>query len=347
MATTCGKNPLYETLDNMEFINRSHDKIIRRIAAGENPCFAVAFWGNGAEKWVPKGARIICNLKMGGTNPHVIKTIMKKAKVQQSDKLHAKIYLNDHEALVTSANASANGMGLEGKEQGGWQEAGIVANDPKTIRAISAWFEKLWDESATIGKDDLHNAMAAWKQRQANKPSLPSFRDFDIDNGSYLLNYWGHADYAVNPRYKEEFGTSACEAIKHRIDQGFEILPDDDRKHYKQGSWILGFQAQKNGAPPKPSSLVWVQIGEILKDAVKITGEARYLDAAPEAEAPGPIPFDIKRDKVFKTAFSAVISKPRYKSLWPEQLDNMYYTPERLGLIKKFWREMKAEYRKS
>ena len=81
---------------------------------------AVAFWGRGAEE-LTRGighdnVKIICNLKSGGTNPYVIE-VLQHQNVRQNDLLHAKVYLGDNAAIVCSANASANGLGFEGREQ--------------------------------------------------------------------------------------------------------------------------------------------------------------------------------------------------------------------------------------
>src|SRR4051812_40767983 len=76
---------------------------------------AVAFWGAGAElKWgklQKRKIRIICNLSMGGSNPSVIEKMMELYSVRQHDRLHAKVYIGKNEAVITSANASTNGLG--------------------------------------------------------------------------------------------------------------------------------------------------------------------------------------------------------------------------------------------
>jgi hypothetical protein len=79
---------------------------------------AVAFWGKRSETLIDsdrrRNVKLICNLKMGGTNPNVVRKIPRDL-VKQIDTLHAKVYIGDNFAGVTSANASANGPGLEGR----------------------------------------------------------------------------------------------------------------------------------------------------------------------------------------------------------------------------------------
>lgn len=82
----------------------------------------MAFWGKGAESLIfprPPHLQIVCNLKSGATNPKVIESIP-RAFVRQHDALHAKVYIGDDTAIICSANASANGLGFEGREQDLW-----------------------------------------------------------------------------------------------------------------------------------------------------------------------------------------------------------------------------------
>ncbi len=83
---------------------------------------AVAFWCKGAEALIPKNVkpRIICDLTSGGTNPQVVRDFLErcKDKVKHLDSLHAKVYVGKNAAIVTSANASINGLGFEGNDTG-------------------------------------------------------------------------------------------------------------------------------------------------------------------------------------------------------------------------------------
>jgi hypothetical protein len=140
---------------------------IRRLTkAGKVDC-AVAFWGDGAEgmfrKTAARTSRIVCNLRMGGTNPRAIRRMLDLAQVRHCDALHAKIYLGSTRAIVTSANASANGLGIEGASSGTWIEAGYLTT---IVAPIRAWFEGLWESSNAITEADLDAAEAAWSTRQ-------------------------------------------------------------------------------------------------------------------------------------------------------------------------------------
>ncbi len=140
---------------------------IRRLTKRGKVDCAVAFWGDGAERMfrttAARTSRIVCNLRMGGTNPHVIRRLLDLARVRHCDALHAKIYLGSNRAIVTSANASANGLGIEGAASAAWIEVGYLTTE---VAPISVWFEGLWESSEAITDADLTAAEAAWSRRQ-------------------------------------------------------------------------------------------------------------------------------------------------------------------------------------
>lgn len=123
----------------MEFLTGDKlRKAIEKLAKGKKLRLAVAFWGTGSENLLGDALggdiRIICNLKSGGTNPYVLENFPRD-KVKQHDHLHAKVYIGEDKVVVTSANASANGLGLEGSEQNFWEEAGVLV-DRRSINGV-------------------------------------------------------------------------------------------------------------------------------------------------------------------------------------------------------------------
>jgi hypothetical protein len=140
---------------------------IRTLTKREKVDCAVAFWGDGAERMFRRTSawtsRIICNLRMGGTNPQVIRRLLEFVRIRHCDALHAKIYLGSNRAIVTSANASANGLGINGASSATWIEAGYLTTEVTPIRV---WFEALWESSNAITDADLTAAEAAWSGRQ-------------------------------------------------------------------------------------------------------------------------------------------------------------------------------------
>ncbi len=140
-------------------------KAVGAVAKSKRLRCAVAFWGNGAEDLIGaferRNIKIICNLNHMGTNPRVIEKFP-RACVRRNDALHAKVYIGDLHTVVTSANASADGLGFEGMEAACWIEAGIKF---RTTREIIDWFNLLWDGSGKISDADIEAAVKAWLAR--------------------------------------------------------------------------------------------------------------------------------------------------------------------------------------
>lgn len=158
------------------------DHLRQLIAGSQHLSIAVAFWGKGAEKlfenWQGKNLRIICNLESGATNPEVIAAIREwkdkkdfKVEVRTLADLHAKVVLGEHEAIMGSANISANGLGYEASECSGWQEAGLRVADQQVLKTAGAWFEQQWQRAEhALTDDQLDQARLAWEKHRASRP---------------------------------------------------------------------------------------------------------------------------------------------------------------------------------
>ncbi|MBW4093348.1 MAG: hypothetical protein HIU82_19945 [Proteobacteria bacterium] len=195
----------------MKFLSRNElSNAIMELMSGKRVRCAVAFWGAGSETLFPAACnqdiRIVCNLRMGGTNPFTLdEHLLHRLTVQQHDTLHAKVYISETAAIVASANASANGLGFEGREQAAWHEAGVFTKEHKMVEEIGRWFERIWHESRPIEDDDIRNAKAAWKSRQASKPSLTSFADFELTAHNLPLIWWyGDSEWETNPEHTQD-----------------------------------------------------------------------------------------------------------------------------------------------
>lgn len=108
---------------------------------------AVAFWGEGAIKELGldqpgRKFRVLLDLSAGASNPDEVRALWKLApkSVKVVERLHAKAYVTPSQALIGSANASANGLGWEGKEATSWHELGMLTDDNTTVRATQKWF---------------------------------------------------------------------------------------------------------------------------------------------------------------------------------------------------------------
>lgn len=133
---------------------------------------AIAFWGDGAISGLglTKQTKIqaVCNLKMGGTNPHEIESLMKIADVRQLDTLHSKIYLLDNFGAVGSSNASANGLALQGPEITNWKETNVIFEQGDIYQQAEKEFEKIFKLSMAISAKDIEKAKENWSNRRHN-----------------------------------------------------------------------------------------------------------------------------------------------------------------------------------
>lgn len=136
---------------------------------------AVAFWGESAISELgldqrQGDVRILLDLSAGATNPAVVRQLLQlhPAKVRSLPRLHAKAYIGDNEVIVGSANASANGLGVESRAANHWIELGILTDDAMAINDAKRWFAERWSESRTIDVDSdyFKQVEAAWKARQ-------------------------------------------------------------------------------------------------------------------------------------------------------------------------------------
>lgn len=174
-------------------------ELLRAHESKEPIRIAIAFWGTGAEGMIanePHSFEIICNLTSGGTNPKVIRQLnsMDNVAIVQLNTLHAKVVIADGGSLVSSANASTNGLALEGTTASTWQEAGVVVPRDATSRSqIISWFNELWAQSLPIKESDLVNAELLWSQRkcQLKETKVPAIESDDI--GVALTTFWTFA----------------------------------------------------------------------------------------------------------------------------------------------------------
>lgn len=146
---------------------------IRYVLAGSNVRCAVAFWGNGAESFLSQATgnkpRIICDVTLGGTSP----TALRALGAPENDRLrcvaglHAKIYISDQGAIVGSANASHNGVGLDRSPiliEGGV----LLAPDNNAFGHVGSWFETQWKASKKVDTRALDLATKRFRPGRAH-----------------------------------------------------------------------------------------------------------------------------------------------------------------------------------
>jgi hypothetical protein len=133
---------------------------IREVLGGNNVRCAVAFWGTGAEALLDQATgdqpRIICDVTLGGTSPNALRALgaPENDRLRYVPSLHAKVYISDRGAIVGSANASQNGVGLDGPPS--LIESGVlVSPDNDTFGQAVIWFETQWKASKKVDTSAL------------------------------------------------------------------------------------------------------------------------------------------------------------------------------------------------
>ncbi len=149
-------------------------KKIKKVCSGKNLCCAVAFWGNGALKHLFSKknsqnlkARIICDLSMGGTNPKELEQMgaPESKNIKQIKGLHAKVYISDVGVIITSANASENGIGFITPKIKNIEAGSFSKKDTQHWHDAKKWFEQTWKEANKVSAADLENAQILWNKR--------------------------------------------------------------------------------------------------------------------------------------------------------------------------------------
>ena len=168
---------------------------IRQIFVGADEIYCiVAFWGRGAvdlfcevPEETKKRIRIVCNITMGGTNPNVIEELMTtEFQIRHNPSLHSKVYWTNKGVVVGSANASANGLSMEGNEQNGWLEVALYSSRRKEIESARNYVEDVWCISKEIMPRDLENALRRWRNRRPFVPPNPDMSFIDaLKQGRY------------------------------------------------------------------------------------------------------------------------------------------------------------------
>ena len=329
----------------MQFLSRSElTQAIRSILAEDGCCAAVAFWGKGAEEWLTgSDARVIANLRMGGTNPFALKAIGSSATIRQCDTLHAKVYLGANIAVVASANASVNGLGFQGTEQEGWIEAGALLSDVKPIRN---WFESLWEhEARDIRPDDWDEAKRLWSQRQSARPPLLTFGAFDPDGEIQPVLVWvdDTRSWTVNYKAVEQQAGLRSVIARRRVDNGLEVKNLADVR-FVENRWTLFWRKTLKGQRDRRTVPTFYKLSDVfVTGGFTWEGETHADDVMLAAEVQPAAPFDTSEPR-FLEAFEDVIVRPEFKSLLEDEVENEPWYAPRIEEMRAFFRAVKDRF---
>lgn len=141
------------------------DAMVKCLQGDGESRIAIAFWGTGAVQALSlnraaRAVRVLVNAETGGSNPDELEELRRcrRISVRSHGRLHAKVVIGPDAMVVGSANASANGLGLEGSEVTGWKEAVVRSRNCDQLSVAKEWFDSLWAEAAPLDDAMLEQA---------------------------------------------------------------------------------------------------------------------------------------------------------------------------------------------
>lgn len=153
-------------LDEPNKRNKIGQSISSDIEKGVKSLYLVSPFISDIQKYLTlekvKDIKIICNAESPSCNPHTLLELTKqnKIKIKSRNDIHAKIFLLDDVAYISSSNATPNGLG-EGNI-----EAASKLTDIRSIKEIKSWFNNLWKDSLSNNIEDYDDVK--WQQLIAN-----------------------------------------------------------------------------------------------------------------------------------------------------------------------------------
>lgn len=337
-------------------------KEIRAILKEPNLMCAVAYWGAGSQGWLEPDTTalkmIVCDALSGGTNPKVLRAIMKRpdVEVRHCDALHAKVYIGTNSCVVTSSNASTNGVGVEGDQAKGLIEAGYLT---EASLEIKSWFKEIWfDNARPITEEDLERAAKAWEQRRRLRPKA-SFSKFDPDAADRPLIYWywTDAEFVVGKKAVLANTGKADLNVPRGTQEADGYFSDYIVSETSGDTSVLELQplllmipiTNRNRVSDSPRSASWFRPGRLLKSYGSYKDENEARDAFLSADDPGNEPFDLREKHVWPAILKTLRNKEfedflglDYES--PDYNGTEYLSPKRIERHRDFWKACKAEY---
>lgn len=232
-------------------------EVLQLISSSRKIDCAVAFLGGKAPEFLGnKGGRIICNLDSNGTNPSAVEKLFKRKnfEIRNLSDLHAKVYIGDSFGIVSSANLSANGLGLEDDELNGWQEAGYKVTDKDQIKRMRGWFENLWEDALTIRQPDINSAKLKWLEHRKNRmfPSRQEKKSFLEELKSNQANFQDRNIYlTITTDYMSDPAQKELKSIKKQEPQLSKILDAyEDWGNLPRGAYLIDLYLKEGKVKP-------------------------------------------------------------------------------------------------
>lgn len=246
-------------LGSSKAILEKFQALVEQQPRSEPILIAVAFWGEGAQLLLNPNKRykIICNLAAGGTNPKVIREIVKFQNVElmHMPDLHAKVVVGKQKAIVGSSNFSSAGLGLREANGGvSWVEAASLIESSEARQ----WFNINWSSALPVNEEILLSAESLWNNRTKQEKS--AFEEETKETDEEIIPLLAESELfkaSITGGNKIRMAARPIELIY------FETIEAETNRSV----WI----------PAYASSLLWVTMGN--KIATRIEGKPYFKTA--------------------------------------------------------------------
>lgn len=220
---------------------------IRQVCRGENAILAVAFWGKNAFTNLGlnrEDVKIVLDVSAGGTNPTEFDTMKSSLgkRLHVLNHLHAKLYASDAGAVITSANASDNGLNLNGARLA---EAGIYfpsgTAEAKSIREMAKAF---YERGPEASEEDLNRCWELCGRDPRTRVGLPEGNISLLDaltKAPELLNRYPFI--LTNAILRKPVINDSYRENRNELQEPGERLPEDfDNTVWEVVNWELSLE---------------------------------------------------------------------------------------------------------
>lgn len=284
-----------------------------------------AFVGRGAEALLPrpKGLELICWPKVGGTNPQVLRELIKKGvRVRFSDSLHMKLYWSEGVgSIITSANLSNSALGSGNLREFGIKLPASAVDISRVLQAINP--RPVGSELQKLDKSDreYRRSNPSGRMDRRKQYSFPDWLE------SPHREVWKIARYEVDPSY------NLADSSRNRIKKEYGRTRAGDflgtsYGEFGRDDWLLEFESKK------PSRVDWLYVDfveRLPKGDTMYDKDEPYQSVQiwPSNRYPAP-PFKI--DRAFRDAFARAVKSLGRKG---EELDGKKPSRRLLAIIQK------------
>lgn len=224
----------------------------------------VAYLGRDWKKYIPFPEKIelIIVSPTAGTNKYAVFSLAENIgweKILLLEKLHAKVYLGDGEAIVGSANLSKNGIDEQGlvelcKKISLEEDMNTVAQFIENTEASAREKPYNLDEKSKIKKLNSYDGEPnRLYPDESEECTLAEFRYYS--DAQFYVSWWDGQGRDFNDK-------SLGEVRGGIVDNWLEVVKEDNMMKF-QDSWVLIWKITEKNLPSQRDNLEWLYVHNI------------------------------------------------------------------------------------